>query len=126
MHSLTIVFGPAATAWTLLFKEEEKAAVIYNAYTNARVTGDAGAIIGSDDFGQTITMHSDDIHGMMFEDMDLSQIAMIERGLHQARSQAKAQMKAADDPVIREGIRKQQQGPAVYQPGMGAPNGRMM
>jgi NADH:ubiquinone oxidoreductase subunit D len=122
MHSLTICFGPAATTWTLLFKTEEKASELYNAYTGAKVAHESSQLIGVDDFGQTISLVVNDIHGMMLEDMSLSQEAAVERGLHQARTQAKAEKKAMEDSVIKEAIRAKQQGPAVYQPGM--PNGR--
>jgi hypothetical protein len=127
MHSLTIVFGPAATQWVLMFKTEEKAGELYNAYTEARITQVLSQIVGSDDFGQVLSLPSSDIHGMMLEDMELSQQVAIERGLNQARAQAKAQTRAMEDPTIKESIRRQQQGPAVYQPGMPmGPNGRMM
>ena len=122
MHSLTICFGPSATVWTLLFKTEEKASELYNAYTGAKVARESSLLIGVDDFGQAISLVIDDIHGMMFEDMALSQEAAVERGLHQARTQAKAETKAMNDDVIKNAIRVKQQGPAVYQPGM--PNGR--
>lgn len=122
MHSLTICFGPSATVWTLLFKEEEKAATIYNAYTSSRLSELLQLIIGCDDFGQAISIPNTAIHGMMLEDMALSQDAAVERGLHQARTQAKAETKAMTDDVIKNAIRAKQQGPAVYQPGM--PNGR--
>jgi hypothetical protein len=116
MHSLTICFGPAATAWTLLFKNAESAVAASKQISN----GDT--VI--DDFGQAIGITSPMIHGIAIEDMDLAQEAQIERGLHQARTQAKAQKEAMDDPVIKDSIRRQQMGPAVFQPGM--PNGRGM
>lgn len=127
MHSLTICFGPAATPWILLFKDEAKAATIYNAYAEQAVSEEkplSGVLIGSDDFGQAFVIPASEIKGMMLEDMDLSQDAAVERGLHQARTQAKAETKAMGDDVIKAAIRAKQQGPAVYQPGM--PNSRGM
>lgn len=121
MHSLTICFGPAATTWALLFKEEAKAVELYNNYTTDKVESAIGCFIAADDFGQALTLEFKNIHGMMLEDMDLSQLAAVERGLHQARTQAKAETKAMTDEVIKNAIRAKQQGPAVYQPGM---NGR--
>lgn len=124
MHSLTICFGPAATPWILLFKEEVKAATIYNEYSNHLVAGaSSGALIGADDFGQAFVLSISEIKGMMLEDMDASQEAQIERGLHQARTQAKAETKAMSDETIKSAIRAKQQGPAVYSPGM--PGGGM-
>lgn len=110
MHSLTIVFGPAATTWTLLFKTEESARLV------AAQIGKEGAGKVVDDFGQEVVQLGA-IHGIMFEDMDLSQQASIERGVHQARSQAKAQEKAMADPIISLSLRRQQVGPAVLAPG---------
>lgn len=121
MHSLTIVFGPVATTWVLMFKERDKA-------DEAFATADAAKELFrlTDDFGQYVQLRSDQLHGMMLEDLDLSQDAFIERGLHNARSQAKAQEKAMTDPKLMAMMRRQGQGPAVLQPGgMGMPNGRM-
>ncbi|MFA5902209.1 MAG: hypothetical protein WC829_24215 [Hyphomicrobium sp.] len=126
MHSLTIWFGPAATSIVLLYKEEEKACVVYNAFTEHQVLhAEKGSLIGSDDFGQNFSIAIDGISGMLLEDMALSQEAAIERGLHQARSQAKAQKLAMTDPIISASLRQQQMGPAVLAPGM-MPNGRGM
>lgn len=121
MHSLTICFGPTGTVWTLLYKTEEKAGECYGAYTDAKLNKAYGPLIGSDDFGQAFSLDIDQIHGMLLEDMDLSQMAQVERGLHQARSQAKAQTRAMQDPVIKESLRAQQMGPAVMSP---VPGGR--
>jgi hypothetical protein len=113
MHSLTICFGPTATVWTLLFKEEERAKAAHAAILNV----DTNGITLVDDFGQYVSLRREQVHGVMLENMDLSQQAQIERGLHQARSQAKAQDKAMADPVISQSLRRQQQGPAVLAPG---------
>lgn len=120
MHSLTICFGPTGTIWTLLFKAEEKAGVLYNAYVDHRMNkAEGGALIGADDFGQSIAIDMDQIHSIMIDDMDQSQMAYIERALHQARSQAKAQSRAMGDPILKTAIMSQ--GPAVHSP---FPNGR--
>lgn len=118
MFSLTIVFGPAATAWTLMFKTEEKAGEAYNSYCTGKASDTTGILLaGSDDFGQIYSLPLDGIHGVMLEDMSLSSEARIERGLDQARSQAKAQERAMADPSLMASMRRQQQGPAVLQPG---------
>lgn len=121
MHSLTICFGPTGTTWTLLFKEEEKAAALYNNYVRAANNVDRAMLVGSDDFGQAFAINIDLVNGIMLEDMDLSQMAQVERGLHQAKAQAKAQERAMADPVILQSLRRQQQGPAVMSP---VPGGR--
>lgn len=122
MYSLTICFGPAATTWVLLFKEEEKAKALWNLL----IQPEDVSVAATDDFGQQVFVHANKVSGMMLEDMELSQQAAIERGLHQARSQAKAQKLAMADPVIASSLRQQQMGPAVLGPGGMMPNGRGM
>jgi hypothetical protein len=114
MHSVTIYFGPANTPLILLFKEEEKAKNIYNDYVSSVLAGCSagGAVIGVDDFGQAAALPFAQVNGILLDDMDLSQQAYIERGLHNARAQAKAQQRAAGDPTIRAAA----QGPAVMSP----------
>lgn len=121
MFSLTICFGPAATIWTMLFKEEEKAATFYDAYINTPVshTDDRIPLTVTDDFGQRAVIDLNQIHSVMLEDMEVSQMAAIERGLHQARTQAKAQSRAMADPALKAAMLGQ--GPAVHSPFM---NGR--
>jgi hypothetical protein len=121
MFSLTICFGPANTPWILLFKEEEKAKTVYNDYVSSKIEGALdGALIAADDFGQAIAMPISKINGMMLDDMDQSQLAYIERGLHNARAQAKAQQRAGADPTLRAAAMSQ--GPAALTP---FANGRM-
>jgi len=117
MHSLTICFGPTGTIWTLLFKEEERAKSVFALLVGA----DGGALATVDDFGQQILIRPEEVRGMLLEDMDLSLMAQVERGLHQARAQGKAQERAMADPVIAQSLRRQQMGPAVMSP---VPGGR--
>ena len=112
MFSLTIVFGPAATAWTLMFKTTESATTAFTAATE-----DARGVRIADDFGQNLFIVPSQISGLLLEDMALSSEARIERGLDQARSQAKAQERAMADPALMASMRRTQQGPAVLQPG---------
>jgi len=120
MHSLTIWFGPAAVFCQLLFKTEEKAALAYNAYVDFNVSdGISGSLIGSDDFGQSFAFDLKAVSGVLLEDLDQSQLGQIERGLHNARSQAKAQTRAMSDPALKASMMAQ--GPAVHSP---FPNGR--
>lgn len=123
MFSLTIHFGPSSMAWALLFKEEEKAGVVYNAYMdfkmNAKAPDWSGMLIGSDDFGQSFAIPMEEIRGMMLEDLELVEEARIFRALANARADVKARQRAMTDPVIRQG----QQGPAVLQPMGGRFNG---
>lgn len=113
MYSLTIHFGPNAMVWSLLFKEEEKAAAIFNAYMNFEISENTkGMLIGSDDFGQSFAMPIDQVAGMMIEDMEQVMEARIFRSLDNARGEIKAKQRAATDPVIRSA----QQGPSVIAP----------
>jgi len=50
----------------------------------------------------------------MLEDMEKSKLAHIERGLHQARTQAKAQQAATQDPVLKSAA--MMRGPAMIDP----------
>lgn len=108
MHSITICFGPQGTIWNFLFKTEEAA-------KNAMEKIGEKCLI-ADDFGQAANIQPTQIHGMMLEDLDLSQAGQIERGLHNARSQAKAQQRAMSDATIRTAAMAQ--GPAVLSGGM--------
>ena len=115
MFSLTIVFGPAGTAWTLMFKTEEPAAKLARALVDP-ARGGMSDLVG-DDFGQRVSVVFSEVHAVMLENMSESAEARIERGLDQARSQAKAQEKAMADPALMASMRRTQQGPAVLQPG---------
>ncbi len=113
MYSLTIHFGPNAMVWSLLFKEEEKAAAIYNAYVSFQLAeATSGMLIGADDFGQSFAIPMEQIAGVMLEDLDLTMEARIYRSLENARGEIKAKQRASTDPVIRTA----QQGPGVIAP----------
>lgn len=113
MHLITIVFGSASTSWALLFKDEEKAKTVREGLAKAREFA-KGVFTTTDDFGQTADILVSSIHGVMLENLDESQLASIERGLHQARGQAKAQKLARTDPVLSSF--NQGGGPAVLTP----------
>lgn len=110
MHSLTIVFGPSPVPWVLLFETEEAVTKAANALASSEV-------VITDDFGQTVSIKAESIHGWMLEDMDKSKMAHIAQGLHRSRTQAKANEIAASDPVLK--VAAMRQGPAMLQPGFG-------
>lgn len=119
MFSLTISFGPASLAWTLMFNDEESARAAHLAVTVPE--GEYFSI--RDDFGQTADLKRASVHGVMLEDMEKSKLAHIERALHQARLQAKAQEMAENDSQLRAA--RARSGPAIIDP-MGrqvSPNG---
>lgn len=114
MYSLTIHFGPNAMTWALLFKEEEKAGEVYNAYMDHQVSGtERGMLIGSDAFGQTFAIPMEEIRGMLIEDLDLVERARIERSLAEERCKVKLMDAAKADPTIGAAIRRQQGAPVL-------------
>lgn len=120
MYSLTICFGPTGTTWALLFKDEDKAGVVYNAYVgHIMERAEGGVLIGSDDFGQSFAIEFDSIRGMVLEDMDVVEHAHIQRQLANARMQFKAQEQAKTDPVIRQAMGAQQRAPILQPMGNG-------
>jgi len=113
MHLLTIVFGPAATAWTFCFKTRESAASGYS------ILPDGNRSI-TDDFGQSGTVMKDQIHGVMIDDTEASADAAIERNLFSMRLQAKYAQKVNADPALRAAMAVQQMahgGSPVIMPG---------
>jgi len=118
MHLLTIVFGPSPTPWALLFEKTEAADRALIDLKTAKAAN-AGTVDIVDDFGQRAIIEVQTIHGFMLEDMEQSKLAHIERGLHQARTQARANQMAQGDPVLKNAA--MMQGPAMLSP-MGGPN----
>ena len=113
MYLLTIVFGPSPTPWSLLFEKPELADKTFSNIRDAKKSGDLCVGI-SDEFGQGAMIDVASIHGFMLEDMEKSKLAHIERGLHQARTQAKAQQAATQDPVLKSAA--MMRGPAMIDP----------
>lgn len=113
MYLLTIVFGPVPTPWALLFQKPEAADKTFMDLETAKKEK-APTVSVADDFGQRATIDTVFIHGFMLEDMEKSKLAHIERGLHQARTQARAQQQAAADPVLKNAA--MMQGPAMLNP----------
>jgi hypothetical protein len=133
MFSLTIVFGPGPMVWTLIFKTEETAnhaaiAARSTLQTRGKDTNFSpiSAVSITDDFGQSVEITPESLHGFMLEDLDQSKFAHIERALHQARTKVTADKLAEADPTIREAQRRAQGGMPMIQPAMQGfgPNGR--
>jgi hypothetical protein len=115
MYSLSIHFGPASLVWALLFKEEEKAGVVYNAYVDAKMSGaQETVLLGADDFGQSFAIPCNEISGILLEDLDQIEEARIQRSLADERCKAKFMVRAKSDPVIRQAMG--QGGPSVLTP----------
>lgn len=118
MFAITIVMSECPVPWMLLFNVQEHADIAWNAY---RFCDQNVEISLEDDFGQTVVVRRSLVAGAMFEDMNKSMLAHIERGLHNARTQAKAEQMGRNDPVLKTAAMAGGQGPAIYSP-MG--NGR--
>ena len=103
MYSLSIHFG-TTIIWTFLFKDKERAEV---AYFEAINDNNAEARI-EDDYGQRASINRENLHGVMLEDMNLLEEAVIQRSLFQARTQAKYNDRAKTDATIRAAMSRQQ------------------
>jgi hypothetical protein len=100
MFSLTIVFGPSGSAVALLFKDEERVKAVLQPPGMAMGLPTAW-FETEDDFGQSVRIKTDAIHGMCVEDLSKNGDAQAERMVCQARAQAKAQNIANSDPGLR-------------------------
>ena len=106
MYLITVPVGNAV--WCLLYKEQKNAESAFNT-----IDAMAAPVCITDDFGQTLQLSAPPA-GMLYEDLEQSKLAQIERMLHQARTQARAQSLASADPGLRSGV----MGPAPISPFM--------
>ena len=98
MFCLNIALGNIS--WRLLFKNDEslKAAELpFLIYAGSPDTW----ILAVDDFGQTVRVRQNAIHGVMVEDLDKTKLAHVELVLHQARTQSLATKMAQTDPALK-------------------------
>lgn len=115
MFCITLALKDNPVVWTLLYKTEEAA---QNAWNQKGQPPESDSLIMSDDFGQTAVIKRACVAGAMLEDLDKSMMAHIERGLHNARTQAKAQQLAASDPILKTAAMTRGGGPAMFDPTM--------
>lgn len=94
MYSLSIHFGPSPVPAQFLFKDKDKAV---SSYGHATTDGEFHI---EDDFGQRGYFKSADVHAAIIEDLELGEEARIQRGLSNARGQAKANERARTDPIL--------------------------
>jgi hypothetical protein len=104
MYLITIAVAPVA--WPLMFQTKEKAEKTLLLLRNEQ-------ILVTDDFGQTFEGRRASIGGVLFEDLDQSRNAHIERALHEGRLRASLQTRAKSDPVLRHASMT---GPAMISP----------
>ena len=118
MFCLTVVFGPAATNWRLLYKTAEKADAAFNTLKRApNKTTEFNPDIRVelvDDFGQRAVFKTDEVSGAMFENLDESKVGVIEFSLHHARVNANTQQRAEADPALRAAMLGR--GPSMISP----------
>lgn len=108
MYLLTIAVAPVA--WPLMFRTKEKADMSREVLRD-RTPGRFVSI--EDDFGQIVDVETRCVGAIMFEDMDQSRNAHIERALHEARLRASLQTRAKSDPILKHAAIN---GPAMISP----------
>lgn len=79
MFSLTVIVG--TNGWGLMFRSKEKA----EAAVATLQADHGGRITLADEFGQTLDAARANIAGFVFEDMEQSKLAHVERALAHAR-----------------------------------------
>lgn len=97
MISMTVAFGPAEHgAWHFLFKHKKSVDDLLSS-----MKGDTGKVHIVDDFGQSAIIRIDQIHGVFVDDLLNSVEAIIQRSLHNARVQAKVQIRGNGDQELK-------------------------
>jgi hypothetical protein len=101
MYAITIFINQAGVQ--LLYKKEDLARDAATALTHdpAQAFGPAKWVHVLDDFGHEISVDSKSISAIVFEDMERTKLAHVERALHQQRAQNLAQKTAQSDPALR-------------------------
>ncbi len=115
MYNITVIVG--TIPWSLMFKTKESAEVANDILSHR----EHEYVVVEDDFGHKLDARTLSISGFIFEDMEQTKMAHVERALHQTRLQHLAQRAAESDPMLRAGMMRG--GPAILQPSFG-PNGR--
>ena len=112
MFAITIFFGSAG-AFQGLFRQEDKArsAQAALAFNPATALGATEWIAIADDFGQELCIERSKLNGYIFENLDQTKLAHVERALHQQRTQNLAQKTADSDPGLR--AHRTMNGPAM-------------
>ncbi len=111
MFCITIKFKNEASVWSLIYQSEN---AMLDAWKNREADNTHWQL--NDDFGQKAVIETASVAGIMFEDLDKSMLAHVERGLHNARTQAHAEKMAMNDPVLKTAAIAKQRGPAIYDP----------
>lgn len=101
MFSVTLVFGSVSAM--LLYKTKEAAESTLAAYHagDKTTTWEGAEFSAADDFGMRVSIKRNALHGVLFDDLTQSKMALVERSLHQARTQVLAEQMGEADPVLR-------------------------
>lgn len=110
MFSLTVIVG--TNGWGLMFRSKGKAEAAVATLEGGVLAVERVSIV--DDFGQSLFVNRDNISGWVFEDMEQSKLAHVERALAHARMQGLVQKMAEADPALRTSMMNR--GPAIVSP----------
>lgn len=106
MHKLSINTG--STVWALLFKEKETAYAVEDTTLGfmkmqhlTQTTAGDKVITVEDDYGQRAHLVAGSVHGILSEDLDLVQEAMIKMHLLNQQTNVKAQQRVQNDPTLK-------------------------
>lgn len=106
MHKLSINTG--STVWALLFKEQASADAVEQAALGfmtmqhlTQTTAGDKVLTVEDDYGQRAHLVAGSIHGVLSEDLDLVQEAMIRMHLLNQQTNVKAQQRLQNDPTLK-------------------------
>ncbi len=96
MYLISVVVGRAQPlVWGLLFRDEKKA---LDALTSLRAVGDIDV---ADEHGQRLIAKGGDIGPVMFENMDESKMASIERTVHDQKIRAAVVNRMRTEPGLQ-------------------------
>lgn len=102
LWTLQLMFCENRTA-TLVFRSEANARNAKSSVMNFDIYESDSVLELSDDFGLTVCLMARDIlEAWQLQDCGRTQEASVELALLQARGQARANVRAASDPVLRE------------------------
>ncbi len=104
MYTISLSAGQAM--WKLVYKErpEEQIASLRafqdQQHFHQQLAGQKSITL-SDDFGQEATIAAGSLNAVLVEDLDLSQEAMIQLGIHQQITQLKYNQRAQSNPTLK-------------------------
>ena len=109
MFSITVALANTQVVWTFMYKTKESADAAWQLCTGA-------SLKLSDDFGQSALILTEQIAGALFEDLDQSKLAHIERAMHTERVKIQANRAAMSDPQIKTAMMTRQASPGIFNP----------